>query len=79
VPHGACKCVHGTEECCSFETHERQALHGYFEAPHSVSSQKKAHYCISGDEPECDHLRQKEEELRRTRMAQHYEEHENWF
>ena len=28
-----CKCMHGTEECCQFETHEQEHLLEYFEAP----------------------------------------------
>jgi len=64
MPHQPCKCVHGMEECCAYETHEKQALLEYFQAPAAVPQFHKAHYCISGDEPECDHLR-REEELRR--------------
>ena len=28
-----CKCIHGTEACCEFETHEHEDLLEYFEAP----------------------------------------------
>lgn len=62
--HQPCKCVHGMEVCCEFETHERQDLLEYFEAPAAIPTYHKAHYCISGDEPECDHLR-KEEQIKR--------------
>jgi hypothetical protein len=56
------------EECCEFETHEKQDLLEYFEAPAAIPTYHKAHYCISGDEPECDHLR-KEEQMRRQKES----------
>ena len=56
-----CRCVHGTEECCEYEIHEEQDLLEYFEAPVIGHTFHKAHYCLSGDEPECEHLRQEEE------------------
>lgn len=61
-PPQICKCVHGTEECCEFEVHERQDLLEYFEAPAVGHMYHKAHYCLSGDEPECEHLHREEEE-----------------
>ena len=57
-----CKCVHGTEECCEFEVHEQQDYLEYFEAPTIGLPYHKAHYCISGDEPECEILRQEEKD-----------------
>lgn len=57
-----CKCVHGTEDCCEFETHEHLDNVDFFEAPEVGHRFHKAHYCISGDEPECEHLRKEEKE-----------------
>ena len=56
-----CKCVHGTEHCCEYEVHEHEDLLEYFEAPTQGRTYQAAHYCITGDEPECDRLRQEEE------------------
>ena len=56
-----CKCIHGTEACCEFETHEHEDLLEYFEAPTVGHPFHQAHYCISGDEPECEHLHKEEE------------------
>ena len=62
VPHQQCRCIHGTEECCEHETHEHQDLLEFFEAPVFGHAHAPAHYCITGDEPECEHLRQEQEE-----------------
>jgi len=82
VTHQPCKCVHGMEECCAYETHEHEELVEYFRAPVPSPTYQKAHYCISGDEPECDHLREEEQIRRMHRQAyhgfdDHYEVHEN--
>ena len=65
-----CKCEHGTEHCCEFQIHEQTDLVEYFEAPTTGHRFHQAHYCISGDEPECDHLRQEEKEVASRRRAQ---------
>lgn len=65
-----CKCIHGTEECCSFEVHEKKDLIEYFEVPTTGHRFHPAHYCISGDEPECEHLRQEEKKEADRRRAQ---------
>ena len=67
--HQPCKCFHGNEECCEFETHEKADLLEYFQAPAAIPTYHKAQYCISGDEPACDHLR-KEEQLKRSHQQQ---------
>ena len=72
--HQPCKCVHGTEECCEFEVHEHEDLLEYFEAPTPGHTFHKAHYCISGDEPECEHLRQEEEQTMEKKRRQYHEE-----
>ena len=68
-----CKCVHGMEECCEYEKHEREDLLEYFEAPTIGQPYHRAHYCLTGDEPECDHLRKEEkddQDKRRKQMDQ---------
>ena len=62
--HQPCKCVHGMEECCEFETHEKSDLLEYFQAPAEIPTFQKPHYCISGDEPRCDQLRKEEQQRR---------------
>ena len=59
-----CKCIHGTELCCEYEIHEKADLLEYFEAPIVGHAFHKAHYCLSGDEPECEALRMQEEQER---------------
>lgn len=54
-----CYCHFGTEACCAFSPHEAELEH--FEAPQTGHPFRQAHYCITGDEPQCDILRQEEE------------------
>ena len=56
--------------------HERQDLLEYFEAPTAGHTFHKAHYCISGDEPACDHLRKEEEDLLRRKRLEYAAEEE---
>lgn len=55
-----CSCRHGLEPCCEYETRQREDLHEYFEVPTTGHAFHRAHYCMTGDEPECDHLRKEE-------------------
>ena len=47
--------------------HEHEELLEYFEAPVAGHPFHKAHYCLTGDEPECDHLRKEEAEQAKKR------------